>query len=266
MIRVRTIAICGAFAFAASLGLAHVHPFGDAGLFSPSVAKESAMQHSSIPVQVQAILVAKCADCHSFEIKAPIYARFAPVSWLIERDVIRGREAMNFAAWDSYSPADQEAFAAKIVEQTKRHKMPLPQYRMIHWNTRITDANIRTLAEWARSTPGLEEGSSDRFGAGGDPARGKELFEKRCTGCHALGSNHEGPRLQGVYGRVSGTATGFAYSAAVKEARIVWDTNTLDKWLTDPDALIPGNDMDFLVFRPWERKDLISYLKLTSGK
>jgi cytochrome c len=224
------------------------------------------MQHSSIPLEVRTILAAKCADCHSLETKAPIYARFAPVSWLLERDVIRRREAMNLAVWESYSPADRQLFAAEIVEQTKRHEMPLPQYRMIHWNTRITDANIRALAEWARSTPGLEDGSSDRSGAEGDPERGKELFEKRCTGCHALAGNHEGPELQGVYGRVSGTAAGFAYSAAVKKARIIWNENTLDKWLTDPDGLIPGNDMDFLVSKASERKDLISYLKRCSGK
>jgi cytochrome c len=266
VIHVKTIAICGAVALAASLGLARVHPFGDAGLFSPAAAEEPAMQHSSIPVEVQTILAAKCADCHSLETRAPGYARFAPLSWLLERDVVRGREAMNLAAWESYPAIERQIFAAKIVEQTRRHRMPLPQYRMIHWSTRITDANLRTLADWAHAIPEPQEGSTDPSGAQGGGARGKLLFEKRCTGCHALASNHEGPRLQGVYGRTSGTAPGFAYSAAVKKARIVWDENTLDKWLTDPDALIPGNEMDFLVSRPSERKDLISYLKRSSGR
>lgn len=100
----------------------------------------------------------------------------------------------------------------------------------------------------------------------GDPIRGKALFEKRCTGCHALTQNHEGPHLQGVYGRTSGTAAGFAYSAALRRAQIIWDEKSLEKWLTDPDALIPGNDMDFLVSKPQERQDLISYLKKSSGK
>jgi cytochrome c len=72
--------------------------------------------------------------------------------------------------------------------------------------------------------------------------------------------------LLGVYGRTSGTAPGFAYSAALKKTHLVWDDKSLDKWLTDPDAFIPGNDMDFLVSKPQDRQDLISYLKQASGK
>ena len=100
----------------------------------------------------------------------------------------------------------------------------------------------------------------------GDPARGKTLFEKRCTGCHALTQNKEGPRLQGVYGRTSGAVAGFAYSSALKKAGVVWDEGSLEKWLADPDVLIPGNDMDFLVAKAQDRRDLISYLRQSSGK
>jgi cytochrome c len=81
-----------------------------------------------------------------------------------------------------------------------------------------------------------------------------------------MAESHAGPRLQGVYGRTSGTVDGFAYSAALKKAAIVWDETSLDKWLTDPDAFVPGNGMDFLVVKAQERQDLISYLKQSSGK
>ena len=46
----------------------------------------------------------------------------------------------------------------------------------------------------------------------------------------------------------------------------MWDEATLDKWLTDPDVFVPGNNMDFLVSKPQERKDLIAYLRKSSGK
>jgi cytochrome c len=72
--------------------------------------------------------------------------------------------------------------------------------------------------------------------------------------------------LQGVYGRTSGTVVNFAYSSALKRAHVVWDETSLEKWLTDPDAFIAGNDMDFLVSKPRERRDLISYLKQSSGR
>jgi cytochrome c len=100
----------------------------------------------------------------------------------------------------------------------------------------------------------------------GDATRGKMLFEKRCTGCHSLDSEKEGPRLRGVYGRKAGTVPTFTYSDAVKKSRITWDDSTLDKWLTGTDTLIPDNDMDFRIPDPQPRADIIAYLKLVSGK
>src|ERR1700759_1056486 len=49
-----------------------------------------------------------------------------------------------------------------------------------------------------------------------DAERGKQLFEKRCTGCHSLDQNKEGPHLRGVYGRHAGRLPGFTYSAALQ--------------------------------------------------
>jgi cytochrome c len=244
----------------ASVALARIHPFGDAGLFNADTANPI-MGRTSVPSEVRTILAAKCADCHSMETRSPLYGRLAPVSWLMERDINRGRRAMNLSLWDSYSAEQQQTFASKIVQETKAPQMPLLQYRMIHWNSRITDTEIRTLANWAHASSSYADGAPEQSSVEGDPSRGKALFEKRCTGCHALTQNHEGPRLQGVYGRTSGSVADYAYSPALKRAQIVWDEKSLEKWLTDPDTFVPDNNMDFLVSKPQERKDVISYLK-----
>jgi cytochrome c len=97
-----------------------------------------------------------------------------------------------------------------------------------------------------------------------DPVQGKEVFEKRCTGCHALEQDREGPRLRGVFGRTSGTVVGFPYSPALTKARIVWDELSLEQWLTDPDTLVPGNNMGFHVAKAEERRDVIAFLKQQS--
>lgn len=102
--------------------------------------------------------------------------------------------------------------------------------------------------------------------APGNPLRGKDLFERRCTGCHSLTENREGPRLQGVYGRTSGEMAGFAYSAALKKAHIVWNEESLQQWLADPDTLVPDNNMGFQVPKPQERRDIIAFLKESAGK
>ena len=57
-----------------------------------------------------------------------------------------------------------------------------------------------------------------RLGQAENGERGKELFEKRCSGCHALDKEKEGPRLRGVFGRTSGTVPSFKYSDALKAA------------------------------------------------
>jgi cytochrome c len=98
-----------------------------------------------------------------------------------------------------------------------------------------------------------------------DADQGKQLFEKRCTGCHSLDRNKEGPNLTGVYGRQAGTAPGFNYSTALKSAHFVWDDQRLEKWLTDTQALVEDNNMDFHVPKADERAEIIRYLKLISS-
>ncbi len=224
------------------------------------------MQGAEVPSEVRSILVQKCADCHSMQTRAPVYGRFAPVSWLLERDILHGRQEMNLSDWDRFSADQQQTFAAKIVHETKAHEMPLPQYLMIHWNARVNNADIRVFSDWAHATEGSSSGQADASVAEGDPARGAALFEKRCSGCHSLTQNHRGPRLQGVYGRTSGSVADYAYSSALKNSNVVWDESTLDKWLTDPDEFISGNEMDFLVSKPQERQDLIAFLRHSSSK
>src|SRR5580658_2044308 len=91
-------------------------------------------------------------------------------------------------------------------------------------------------------------------GENGKEERGKELFVRRCSGCHAPDLNKEGPRLRGVYGRKAAGAPGFAYSDALKKADIRWDDASLDRWLGDPDAMVPDTDMAFRLADAEERK------------
>ena len=91
--------------------------------------------------------------------------------------------------------------------------------------------------------------------------RGKDLFVRRCSGCHAADLNKEGPRLRGVYGRKAASVPGFAYSDALKKAAIRWDDASLDRWLSDPDSMAPDTDMAFRLTDAEERKAVIAYLK-----
>jgi cytochrome c len=100
----------------------------------------------------------------------------------------------------------------------------------------------------------------------GNADQGKTFFEKRCTGCHSLDQDKEGPRLRGVVGRKAGKIGSFTYSDGLKDAQFIWDAIALDKWLTDTESVIPNNDMSFHVPNPQERADIIRFLESLSGK
>jgi len=100
--------------------------------------------------------------------------------------------------------------------------------------------------------------------AAANEARGKRLF-LQCQACHSLtaGAPHKvGPNLHGTIGAKAATRTGYTYSPALTKAGLVWDDSTLDRWLTRPSAVVPGNKMVFIgMSRPEDRKELIAYLK-----
>ena len=104
------------------------------------------------------------------------------------------------------------------------------------------------------------------LGRSGDAARGEVLFRKRCTGCHALAADKEGPRLGDVYGRKAGSVPGFPYSDALKGASFTWDDARLDQWLSDTESLIANNDMAFRVPSAEERADLLAFLRASAEK
>ncbi|HMA16484.1 MAG: c-type cytochrome [Bacteroidota bacterium] len=95
----------------------------------------------------------------------------------------------------------------------------------------------------------------------GDPERGAEIYE-RCQACHALERNRTGPKHCDLLGRPAGTAPGFrGYSAALKGSGIVWDRDSLDRFLADPLGSVPGTRMGYAgVKDPQERADLIAFL------
>jgi cytochrome c len=98
----------------------------------------------------------------------------------------------------------------------------------------------------------------------GDVARGQQLYQARCTVCHALDGNREGPAHRGVFGRKAGSVASFDYSSALKASQVVWNEKTLDLWLSNPELFIPGQKMDFSISSADDRADIISYLHTLS--
>ncbi|HEY1781674.1 MAG TPA: cytochrome c family protein [Roseiarcus sp.] len=97
-------------------------------------------------------------------------------------------------------------------------------------------------------------------GSSGDANRGEVLDESR-QDCRSLAMNDVGPRRRGVFGRKAGSLLDCDYSGAPKSASITWNQETLDRWMTHPQAVAPGAKMFFHLENPQDRVDVIAYLK-----
>jgi cytochrome c len=95
----------------------------------------------------------------------------------------------------------------------------------------------------------------------GDAKRGEQLYQQKCHACHSVNDNSTGPRHKGVFGRRAGTVSDYQYSLALEDQDFDWNDESLDAWLTDPSAVVPGNLMGMAVRSAKERQDLIAYLK-----
>ncbi len=102
--------------------------------------------------------------------------------------------------------------------------------------------------------------TSVRAYAAADAARGEQLYQG-CQDCHSLDSNDVGPMHRGVFGRKAGAVADYSYSAALKGSGITWDDKTLDKWLADPQAFVPGTKMFYHLENAQDRTDVIEFLK-----
>jgi cytochrome c len=106
---------------------------------------------------------------------------------------------------------------------------------------------------------------------GADTASGQLVFNNSCRTCHSTkeGDNRLGPHLEKIIGRKAGSLPNFGYSSAMKGAGFVWDEEKLERFIANPDEIVPGNSM-----KPYgglvsadSRAKVIAFLKsLTTGQ
>jgi cytochrome c len=99
---------------------------------------------------------------------------------------------------------------------------------------------------------------------GTEDGAGQQAFNNACRTCHMVkeGDNRLGPNLHKVVGRKAGSLPDYGFSSAMKEAGFVWDEEKLDRFIANPDEVVPGNSM-----KPYgglssseDRKKIIAFL------
>ena len=120
-------------------------PYGRNHVNPPTVSEPSWDSAATRALAKQA-----CFDCHSNETEWPAYARIAPVSWLIQRDVVEGRAVLNFSEWQR--PQEKSTDTA---EELLEGEMPPAMYRLMHAHARLNDADRDRLARGLAKTLGV---------------------------------------------------------------------------------------------------------------
>jgi cytochrome c len=100
-------------------------------------------------------------------------------------------------------------------------------------------------------------------GLAADAGRGEQLFVE-CASCHTLekGVHNVGPSLSGLFQRKAGAFDDYRYSPAMKRSNITWTVEELDKFIADPQMIVPANRMPYAgMTDATDRADLIAYLQ-----
>ena len=96
-------------------------------------------------------------------------------------------------------------------------------------------------------------------------ARGLAIYTAKCSACHSVDENRVGPSHAGVLGRRAGKVKDYDYSEALTKSKVVWSRANLERWLTDPEKVIPGQRMGYRLSLPQERADVVAYLASLSA-
>jgi hypothetical protein len=107
-----------------------------------------------VPAEVAPLLKRACYDCHSNETKWPWYSNVAPVMWIVARDVEHGRKHLNFSVWESYEQGRKLKKLKEIAEEVEENEMPLGIYVTMHSEAKLTEAEKKTIVEWAEGVAG----------------------------------------------------------------------------------------------------------------
>ena len=103
-------------------------------------------------------------------------------------------------------------------------------------------------------------------GAPPDPMRGAALFQDRCALCHMREGGGQAPSLVGVVGRPAAATPDAVYTRALSVSGLIWVPETLDRFLADPSALVPGTAMPVSIADPRDRADLVAFLASSANR
>lgn len=100
------------------------------------------------PAEVANLLRSACYDCHSYDVEYPWYTNVQPVAWWIDYHIEDGQGHLNFAEWGNYTYRRADHKAEEVIEYVENGEMPLPSYRLMHPEARLSDDQRQVLMDY----------------------------------------------------------------------------------------------------------------------
>jgi hypothetical protein len=113
-----------------------------------SDSKNLILNHEQIPENVQQILKNACFDCHSDNTNYLWYHKISPVSWLVNKHVVEGKDELNFSEWGKSDDYDKIGDLEDIKQELEQKTMPIKQYTVMHKEARLSDDERDAVFAW----------------------------------------------------------------------------------------------------------------------
>ena len=110
--------------------------------------KNNILTSEELPENVKEILKTSCFDCHSNNTTYLWYHKIAPVSWLVSKDVIKGKKELNFSEWGEMDDYDKIGAIEDIRQEIEQKTMPIKPYIMMHPDAKLSDEEVAALTAW----------------------------------------------------------------------------------------------------------------------
>lgn len=101
-----------------------------------------------IPSSIQKLLNNACMDCHSSRTNYLWYHKVAPVSWIVNKHVIAGKNELNFSEWRQMDVYDKITILEEMCQEVQRKTMPLKSYKTMHPKAKLTNDEISEFCAW----------------------------------------------------------------------------------------------------------------------
>ena len=119
------------------------------------ISENHIFEKEQILENIKSIFKNACLDCHSNQTNYLWYHNISPVSWMVNKHVVAGKNELNLSDWGELDIFDKIASLEDICKEVERNKMPIKEYTLMHKEAKLSDEQIVELCAWTEKL-GLE--------------------------------------------------------------------------------------------------------------